>query len=194
MKPLELNYQAFVLLCICPPNAGSSIWIKLKKIAYSVLTVLTLSTAIISTTAFIVKNFATNLERTLIAGYQFGSLFYFLYTLLVSYTVRHEIKQIFDDFKAFFDKSKAFFDKMFEHRNEYNLLFYIFIDLDSGQSKLLIEADQRGEKMFIFFRKYFSIGCPLCMIFLAITSIVAVLLKNGYISSSEAFYRPFVFV
>lgn len=106
MKPLELNYQAFVSLYICPPNEGSSIRIKSKNIAFSALVILFLSVSLISTTVFIVKNFATDLESTLIAGYQFGGSFA-LYTLLASYVLRHEMKQIFDDFQAFFDKSKA---------------------------------------------------------------------------------------
>lgn len=114
MKPLELNYQAFASLCICPPNAGSSIWIKLKNIAFSVSAVLAIFVAVISTTAYAVKNFTTNLERTLIASYQFGSFSYTLYTLLASYAARHEIKDIFDDFQAFFDNSKA---SISEHRN-----------------------------------------------------------------------------
>lgn len=98
MKLLELNYQAFVSLCICPPNAGSSIWIKLKNIAYSALIVLVLSVA------FIVKNSPTNLRITLIAGYQFGGLFATLYSLLASYALRHEMKHIFYDFQNLFDK------------------------------------------------------------------------------------------
>lgn len=108
MKPLKQNYKVFVLLGICPSAEPTTSWIKTVHIFLSIFCFTILSSILISSILFCVKNFTSDLPNAIVAVIQIVAAVTSIYSLIIAHFKRDDIKKIFDDFQTIYDESKYF--------------------------------------------------------------------------------------
>lgn len=108
MKPLELSFRCFTLLCICETNeTRTNPLIRLRNILYVIVALFFVNAANCAGIVFIIKNFSTDLAGSLCALFQAGALCEGVYTYIVGFILRKEIQQSFADLRNIYEKSKA---------------------------------------------------------------------------------------
>lgn len=106
MKILKSNYKIFSNFAICPADPPVPKWIEIRNH----LTLIWFITAMLSSTCtsfvYFIKYFKVDLEAALYAFSETPASFMVLYTALMAFVLRNDIKQIFDDFQHFYESSK----------------------------------------------------------------------------------------
>lgn len=108
MRPLNLNYQLWWWLCVCPPQdkEKESFWIKFRNIFFSLVIIASLIIMFISGAIFFRDHFFVNLEIALYSLLHTLSTSTQFYSFVVAYILRKKVTEIFSIYQEIFNRCK----------------------------------------------------------------------------------------
>lgn len=190
MKVLEHSYQILVLLCVCPPDDPTNKWIQRRNAILAVLTIVLIMVPNVASIIFMVQYFTIDLASAFCACYQAAALTKCIYTLIVAYIIRNEVKKAFDALQAFYESSKnplisptkiQFITESFSH---------LLAVKDRELSRFMNEANERSAWIVKLAITIFTFAFPNIVFSQSILSAISSYAGFGYLNDT-VLYRPY---
>lgn len=116
MKPLLTNQKVLMWLCIYPVNENASKFVKLARVAFTFLVIITELFGLIASVVFFMKFFSVDLEKSLYTIFQIVALISNLYMFVVLCGYRYKIIDVFKHLTEIYNASKI----LLQYKNKNN--------------------------------------------------------------------------
>lgn len=206
MKPLETNRQVLTWLCILPADETAGKFKKWICIAFSCSLITTSVCGFISSSAFMLKFWSTNLIDCLYALFQVAANVSALYMMMIAYNLRHKVAALFDRLTEIYYASKKFvkyhwnLEDPLEYSQNTSMGFaflshswqFVCFNLDSNETsfRFLAKANSESEWIWSIYFKVVMAGVVMDNLFTCTFSAIVCGMKYDTFNSG-CLYLPY---
>lgn len=101
---MEALQEFLISVSLLPSPVGTRLWIKLRNISFGISIFTILLAAFVSSGVFFIKFVDKDLKNSLYALLQIAAFACGTYTIVVGYNKRHELGELFPEFRAIREK------------------------------------------------------------------------------------------